>query len=129
VQTLYSDSVSTVEYTSGVYPPQRILPRLKVRVHLVDITCGKLRDDVQSLKDRFTEESTAKEYCWVWGLFQTPRNKDQDPCDKHDHDTTVRNAARHLRRLSPFDHNDFELCTSELEHFPRIPLCSAHTTT
>jgi hypothetical protein len=110
VDALRSDSSSVVEHVPGLYPPQQILPRLKVRAHLIDISCGGLFDDGRLWLQMTTSSAavsahfTVADRDWLRWLFLVPRDtRTPDSRNKQDYNTTMRDAMRHrLKRVFLF---------------------------
>jgi hypothetical protein len=115
-----SGSSSSIEQTSMIFPHQQILPRLKVRAHLVDISCGRFGDVYTSLyRTIWGLDNTRAEQTWLRRIFQHPKPQRGEP---HGQDSGLR---REHDDYINFNYEDFtDMCTplrvdpNKYEHFP-----------
>jgi hypothetical protein len=125
---------STIQQSSTQFPLQQLLPRMKVRAHLLDISCESMRranelpryleflKNIPSemlLDDENFGSSNTKYSCWEWlgRLFQYPKNWDLS----EDHVQQTSGITQSI-----FNYHDFENFTREIKTIPISNMFRTH---
>ena len=69
------ENSSAVEVLYDPIPSTQVLPRLRVRAHLIDISVGTTNGSIEQMLDKLHqdfEEIGASSWCWLLELFKSP---------------------------------------------------------
>ncbi|KAH7408591.1 heterokaryon incompatibility protein-domain-containing protein [Phaeosphaeria sp. MPI-PUGE-AT-0046c] len=113
VKTLSAEKLSYIEHNPEWYATHQILPRIKVRAHLIDISLGQLSRECTSLSDIVRNQGIDEDskYAWLHRVFQRPQ--DAEMSSNHQRSTAM--TLANPETSSDFNGIDFMQCDSHIQ--------------